>query len=84
MTKVGHVAYQSTLLDERKTLGPCSLLSALSLFYENKRQIAHLTSYDLERPQGEVIGPKCILIVKSAIIYEDLEIIGMTMFPPVI
>ena len=54
VTQVGHVACHSMRLGKRNSLGPthCSI-SILSKVIGKK---THLTSYDLERPEGEVMG----------------------------
>ena len=56
VTLIGHVAYQSMRLGEKKPLGPTSLIYLYSI--KCYRQKTHLTSYDLELPEGEVVGSK--------------------------
>ena len=54
MTLIGHVAYHSMRLGERSTLEATPLLYLNSI--KSYRQKTHLTSYDLELPEGEVMG----------------------------
>ena len=54
MTLIGHVEYQLMCLSERNTLGPTPMLYLYS--FKIYRQKTPLTSYDLELPEGEVMG----------------------------
>ena len=55
-SQVGHIAYQLMRLCERNTMGPSPALYLYSI--KSKRQKTNVTSYDLEWPEGEVIGSK--------------------------
>ena len=54
VTLTGHVAYQTMRIGERNTLKPLPLLYLNSI--KSYRQKTHLTSCDLELPEGEVMG----------------------------
>ena len=54
MTQIGHITYQRIRLGERNVLEPAPLLDLNSI--KSYRQKTHSTSYDFERPEGEVMG----------------------------
>ena len=56
VTLIGHVANQSMRLGEGNPLGPTPLLYLYSI--KSHRPKTHLTSCDLELPEGEVMGSK--------------------------